>query len=98
MRRSSDTSSLRMVGAVAGMAIALSGCAANASSQPDPAAPTPVLGGSPTASPEAPAAPSRAPAPEPLPQADDIPPAGLDVRYLDADGNYRVLRVKDFPR
>ena len=76
------------------MTLALSGCAAIRSPKPDPAAPTPGRSSSPSVPP--PASPSDAPT-EKLPTA-DTPPMGLDVRYVDKNGNFKTLRVEDFPK
>jgi hypothetical protein len=43
-----------------------------------------------------PTAQSR-PAKAPL-KVSGVRPQGMDVRYLDADGKVRVLKVEDFPR
>ena len=43
--------------------------------------------------PSAPAQPSRA-----TPSGDAVPPVGLNVRYLDQDGQVKRLDVRDFPR
>lgn len=91
MRRFGDTSFPGMVCAVVGMAVALSGCAAIGSPKPDPAAPTPGRSSSPSVPPAAPTGAST-------PVTTDAPPLGLDVRYLDEDGNYKTLRVDDLPR
>jgi hypothetical protein len=58
---------------------------------------------------ESEATPSVSVPASPLPTAQSMPgkgplkvsavqPQGLDVRYLDADGKVRVLKVEDFPR
>ncbi len=73
--------------ALAGLALA--GCVAAPSG--DPAEVTPTPGRSPQAGPTPPATP--------LPTAaGQTEVRGLDVRYVDADGRFRVLRVEDFPR
>ena len=46
--------------------------------------------------PEAPPTPS--PSPSALPISVPAGADGLDVRYLDKDGQVKTLRVKDFPR
>ncbi len=91
MRRFGNTSFLRTVCAVVGMAIALSGCAAIRSPKPDPAAPTPGRSSSPTT-------PPAVPGGDPPPASTQAPPMGLDVRYIDEDGNFKVLRVDDLKR
>ena len=91
MRRFGETSFLRTVCAVVGMAIALSGCAAIRSPKPDPAAPTPGRSSSPSQ-------PPASPRVDPRPASAEAPPMGLDVRYIDEDGNFTVLRVDDLPR
>ena len=97
---------------IAGAALliaALAGCAtqigAGGTSAPDPAAPSEGR-----SSPEATrSATGPAPSPgRPLPPPvdgtpldqtpADAPPLGLDVRYVDEDGNFQVLRVHDFSR
>lgn len=93
MGRVGNATTLKVVSvAVIGMIAALSGCALVGSPQPDPAAPAPGR-----SSPQ----PSPTPTPDhrrPTPVTDDAPPLGLDVRYVDEDGNFKVLRVRDFPR
>ena len=114
MRRFGSTSLLRMVCAVVGTTIALSGCAVVGSPDPDPAAPSSGRGSSPTQSPtesprESPAGPRTDRSPDPadrqtpapgkkLEPGADASPMGLDVRYVDENGDYKVLRVDDFPR
>lgn len=83
--------------AVMGMIAALAGCALVGSSAPDPAAPSPGR-----SSPDVTSPPDPAPG-RPLPPSVDktvveAPPLGLDVRYVDEDGNFQVLRVRDFSR
>jgi hypothetical protein len=72
--------------AVVSMTTALAGCTQAGDSQPGPAAPSPGRS-TPPATPLGPGTPSA-----------DAPPLGLDVRYLDEDGTFKVLRVQDFPR
>ena len=95
-----------MVCAVVGTTIALSGCAAVGAPEPDPAAPSSGRSSFPTGAPADPRTdpspdptdrPTRAPGDKLQPGA-GAPPMGLDVRYIDEDGNYKVLRVEDFPR
>lgn len=48
-----------------------------------------------TAAPEVPPTPSS---PSALPTPVQLGAEGMDVRYLDEDGQIRTLRVEDFPR
>jgi hypothetical protein len=92
----------RMVVSVAaiGMIAVLAACAQVGTSAPDPAAPSPGRSSpdatsSPTGSDPAPGRP----VPPPVDRTPvDAPPLGLDVRYIDEDGNFQVLRVRDFSR
>lgn len=76
------------LGALLVLALVLAGCEA----------------GRPTVDP--PASPPSATAPSPTPSRGDRLPAswpgasapGLEIRYLDEDGNPQVLQPKDFPR
>jgi hypothetical protein len=69
--------------AVAVLALTLGGCA-------DPAEPVPS---------SPPASPSASPSPSGLaPSVSGTGSDGLTVRYLDADGGVKTVRVEDFPR
>ena len=94
MRRVRGATTLKVV-AVVGMISAMSGCALVGWPQPDPAAPSPGRSSPPISPPSA--APTADPE-RPAPVTGDAPPLGLDVRYVDEDGNFKVLRVRDFPR
>ncbi len=78
---------LTRLGALLVLVLALTGCETGRSTADPPA---------PSSSPSAPA---------PTPSADRLPGSGpgaaapgLEIRYLDEDGNPQVLRPEDFPR
>jgi multidrug efflux pump subunit AcrA (membrane-fusion protein) len=71
------------------------GRGAETTPQTRPAGPVQSAPTSPSSQPS----PARPTAPKtPLIQPDLPGPAGLDVRYLDTDGEIKKLDVKDFPR
>jgi len=75
---------------------AVTGCTAGGGADPD----APESAATPSVSASAPTAPTTTqsrPAKAPL-KVSGVRPQGLDVRYLDADGKVRVLKVEDFPR
>lgn len=79
---------------VAGVLLALGALAAGCTGSDRPVPATKVT---PTA--QASSSPAATPAGDGVPASVEVRGSGgLDVRYLDADGTTRTLRVEDFPR
>jgi hypothetical protein len=81
-----------MAGVLLGLAVIMSGCGDDTmpAAEPTPTASTRDPAVSPIAKPDPSARPPRT--------ADFEGPGGMTIRYLDADGKIKTIRVEDLPR